>query len=1115
VSGSTAPSTPDDEGCVTILADEYDPSRDVSALTDSYIQNSPLRNRFVCGGEDDRAVGFGLGGGGAIVSPPHSPEGSSKIFGRSAMSFEEKKEADDVVTKTLAYFDEFCAVPQPTDSTPSVAVSSNNAKNRLQHPEWAQELSLDDDDTTTNPSLPSASTSSMGDPHSLSYQTTVASKSHVRGGAKDVPSIPTTPSQDHENFEVVLDPLSVVKEEPASTKRRWPFSSGKRDDMTDEENYQTQSKPQKQIQPTHPKRNHSKQQQQPLKLQSKEPAAQLQQSSLTYSEDSKRRSTASPAVDPVMEANAKGVSVVEDVGGADLDVPEIKNRNEGSERDHIDTKKRKPLVKRFWKSCTNLPGRAVVAAGAVAAVSSDVTKQVPSIRENQQLHLAEVDNENAVARSLDLEGQDFLYRGGRSLDFEPIAEENEDEVDESNDGTTDFGEHPSKPKQVQQQQQPVLESTASAWNSIFASITAVFDSEVPTPNNISNSSNEISDVSADLSSESKAKSEEKERSIAAVDPKRRSKSKASQGDSKNDDNRSGGWSRFKAIKKSAKEFVKPKKAGSSKRDSPDQNKGAAVPAGTSPPPVDDGVVGAITEKPKAAWKAVADPTTGKTYFYHRKTRETTWTKPAEYAQYEINLKKWMEASGVKAESSPIRSKGATEDSKATTSRSASWPTASTGTETGISKDSAAKETPTGSTLSNINTEVEEGKELIKSESSLQAASRQVLSMLVPLTQPAPSRPENDINWEKRNEVERLLKSLPSADRTKSVDQLMKEYKGREDVLLDELRTKVEDQPFDEPIAPSEPSNSYPPSSPHRFGPRTMTHVSKASANTRSSALTDRTEKVKNTGKGKFSIPPVTETFSTSTSLSSKHDDDAIYNGRASPARRVPSRVPVPRERQLMVEELTDARLNAESYEGNGEKRGRIVRGRAIDQAVASEYYDGDIETEEEGTTSAYENDTYGTDSISALSENDTDFLNRKDNFEQARRRALDDAIEREDWDLAAALSEGMRAANLPGGYERAHSSWNQSELDKFIANNDWSAVKSYIARMREVRKKSLKEDVHESQRKSKANNVSRSSSANKSIGARSQLQHKELMSESSWTSDSHSSYESDDSDSEI
>jgi hypothetical protein len=298
-------------------------------------------------------------------------------------------------------------------------------------------------------------------------------------------------------------------------------------------------------------------------------------------------------------------------------------------------------------------------------------------------------------------------------------------------------------------------------------------------------------------------------------------------------------------------------------------------------------------------------------------------------------------------------------------------------------------------------------------------------------------------------------------------------------------------------------------------------MSKASANTRSSALTDRTEKVKNTGKGKHApFCPISETFSAATSISSRHEDDPFFEGRAvSPAGRIPSRVPVPRERQLMIEELTDSRISAESYEGNGGRRGRVVRGRARDADETRHQEpvrDGGNETEEEKSTSAFENDTYGTDSVSALSENDTDFLNRKDNFEQARRRALDDAIEREDWDLAAALSEGMRAANLPGGYEKAHSSWNQSELDKFIANNDWTAVKSYIARMREMSKSTERDpEIISSPRKSHGDQATNKTSANKNVGARSQLQHKELVSESSWTSDSQSSYESYDSESEI
>lgn len=108
----------------------------------------------------------------------------------------------------------------------------------------------------------------------------------------------------------------------------------------------------------------------------------------------------------------------------------------------------------------------------------------------------------------------------------------------------------------------------------------------------------------------------------------------------------------------------------------------------------------------------------------------------------------------------------------------------------------------------------------------------------------------------------------------------------------------------------------------------------------------------------------------------------------------------------------------------------------------------------------------------------------------------------------------MRASNLPGGYEKAHSTWNQSELDKFIANNDWTAVKSYIARMREKSKK-LQKGSEASDRKTGQSRSSSQSFNKKSIGARSQLQHKELVSDSSWTSGSHSSYESYDSDSEV
>ena len=39
-------------------------------------------------------------------------------------------------------------------------------------------------------------------------------------------------------------------------------------------------------------------------------------------------------------------------------------------------------------------------------------------------------------------------------------------------------------------------------------------------------------------------------------------------------------------------------------------------------------------RPKTIWKSAVDPKTGRTYYYHRKTRETTWIKPKELEDYE-------------------------------------------------------------------------------------------------------------------------------------------------------------------------------------------------------------------------------------------------------------------------------------------------------------------------------------------------------------------------------------------------------------------------------------------------------------------------------------------------
>lgn len=46
---------------------------------------------------------------------------------------------------------------------------------------------------------------------------------------------------------------------------------------------------------------------------------------------------------------------------------------------------------------------------------------------------------------------------------------------------------------------------------------------------------------------------------------------------------------------------------------------------TTLPQIDD----ANLKQKKPMWKAATDPSSGKTYYYHRKSRETTWEEPIE------------------------------------------------------------------------------------------------------------------------------------------------------------------------------------------------------------------------------------------------------------------------------------------------------------------------------------------------------------------------------------------------------------------------------------------------------------------------------------------------------
>ena len=358
------------------------------------------------------------------------------------------------------------------------------------------------------------------------------------------------------------------------------------------------------------------------------------------------------------------------------------------------------------------------------------------------------------------------------------------------------------------------------------------------------------------------------------------------------------------------------------------------------------------KKPKTTWKAVVDPNSGRPYYYHRKTRETTWVMPEELRKLEEAKKQALSTDFGEKEK----------------------------------KSNDAPDSPVyPPRVVHAAVIVEEGESPFKNI------------------------------FDKKMEIKRLLTSFSPPDAS-AVDKVMEDYEGKEDSLLGQLRAKVESRPFDEPLldGPSEAPKLQ----------KSTTYLSKASATTKSSTITDKTERIKNTFRGKSLIETISENHSAASSISSHHDDTNLM------------RAPVLRERALRVEELSNSRFASETFDS----KGRVLRGRSFEKKVEPDggSYFGENEV-----------DTYGSDTVSALSDQDADFLNRKDNFEAARRRALDDAIEREDWELAAALSQGMGGSSKAGELVKAHSSWNQSALDKFIANNDWDSVKSYIGRMRD------------------------------------------------------------------
>lgn len=451
----------------------------------------------------------------------------------------------------------------------------------------------------------------------------------------------------------------------------------------------------------------------------------------------------------------------------------------------------------------------------------------------------------------------------------------------------------------------------------------------------------------------------------------------------------------------------------------------------------EGSVTSIRRKaPRLTWKATVDAQ-GRTYYYHRETRKTSWSKPAEFDDEVAAVKKYKE-----------------------------------------DMEAAKKEAA----------ETQQVIDGCKNVEAIQASLRK--------------KTQRDFDpqvWETKQEILDIVKTMP-LPRGTNIERLLVQYDGKEGQLLGNLRDLVESKPFDEPFQPptgkkEDPQSQADPAESNLNISHASSSVSSSanyqtvdvqqrvrtavSASTHKTAVTEKTEKVRNTFHGQPGINPIREHSAMSTGSISSASGGGLppRSGYVpfNPNGRVPSKIPAaaPRSRNLKVEEFTDDMVAKETFNGQNiaplrsndygptktaSKSAEIMAqcgAKAVaEQIVALSSLDDDGSSyhgDYDDTVDDRGNDTASkmVDSISALSEADADYQLQKENFERTRRRALDVAVEREDWDLAAALSEGMKQVKDSLYGKDAQREWTQTELDRFISENDWDAVSKYIAHMRD------------------------------------------------------------------
>lgn len=464
---------------------------------------------------------------------------------------------------------------------------------------------------------------------------------------------------------------------------------------------------------------------------------------------------------------------------------------------------------------------------------------------------------------------------------------------------------------------------------------------------------------------------------------------------------------------------------------------------------------------KPVWKAAKCPSTGRTYWYHRETRETTWVQPA------------VEDIAMPKPKTSARKKS-------------------------LEQSSASKSKNVASS------DIHESEELaanhgISDQLKIKAVNEEIKAIMNNMSKTENQRSRNSLSLDEGEEEQILQQlvdiadSMPFDERAgNQTDQASKLYRDKPPLVPKMQPPSLESS---EALVLS---SSIPMS-------RVPTHMSAYSH------FTESTVQIKNTYNPDRAKRSGIETGSISSarqmSLNQHCPENFSAKGvPASPAfvEKVPSNVPVARSRELVVEEFKSSGCKAEVYDVKTKssrpfRQARLTKPRTLspvislsDGTLTPVNYLGDTEDgETRGTSSP------NSDSLSALSE--MDYSSDDDGYVPSLRRALDEAIAKEDWQLATKLLDKLRVDSPLLVRRVSKKEWAQTELDRFIADNDWDAVTNYIARVRNGRV------GHMPPRES--NDPPR-----KRSGAFSQLQlsSDEGLSRASSESDSLSSYYSDD-----